>query len=50
MVKTLDLQALLPATLFRVDPKTKAMKSVPASDLKGKTVMLYFSAHWWVAL
>ena len=41
---SLDLQALLPSHLVRVDGGS--LKPVPKEELEGKTVLLYFSAHW----
>lgn len=43
----LDLFALLPPRLVRVDPDdAKHLAQIDTRTLRGKTILLYFSAHW----
>jgi hypothetical protein len=47
MESSLDLQAALPQYLLQVDLKSgHDFRRVSRDTLTGKTVLLYFSAHW----
>lgn len=48
MPKSINLESMLPENLLRIDPKTQEFVKVPAKELKGKTVLIYFIAHWYV--
>jgi hypothetical protein len=47
MATLLDLPAALPQFLLKVDLKSDhGFSRVPTETLKGKTILLYFSAEW----